>query len=81
MCTHLENIYEKLHVSSRTAAVTHAFPDRMVQDSSRAGERVGEEEAARRGAIMAEQRGCRLARYISSLCEKLKLRRRNSRWH
>jgi DNA-binding CsgD family transcriptional regulator len=25
--THLENIYEKLHVSSRTAAVTHAFPD------------------------------------------------------
>jgi len=28
--THLENIYEKLHVSSRTAAVTHAFPDRIV---------------------------------------------------
>jgi DNA-binding CsgD family transcriptional regulator len=26
--THLENIYEKLHVSSRTAAVTRAFPDR-----------------------------------------------------
>lgn len=26
--THLENIYERLHVSSRTAAVTHAFPDR-----------------------------------------------------
>jgi len=24
--THLENIYDKLHVSSRTAAVTHAFP-------------------------------------------------------
>jgi DNA-binding CsgD family transcriptional regulator len=24
--THLENIYEKLHVSSRTAAVTRAFP-------------------------------------------------------
>ena len=30
--THLENIYEKLGVSSRTAAVTRAFPDRMVQD-------------------------------------------------
>jgi DNA-binding CsgD family transcriptional regulator len=27
--THLENIYERLHVSSRTAAVTHAFPDRV----------------------------------------------------
>jgi DNA-binding CsgD family transcriptional regulator len=27
--THLENIYEKLHVSSRTAAVTRAFPDRV----------------------------------------------------
>jgi DNA-binding CsgD family transcriptional regulator len=27
--THLENIYEKLHVSSRTAAVTCAFPDRV----------------------------------------------------
>ena len=26
--THLENIYEKLNVSSRTAAVTRAFPDR-----------------------------------------------------
>jgi DNA-binding CsgD family transcriptional regulator len=26
--THLENIYEKLDVSSRTAAVTRAFPDR-----------------------------------------------------
>ena len=26
--THLENIYHKLHVSSRTAAVTRAFPDR-----------------------------------------------------
>jgi ATP/maltotriose-dependent transcriptional regulator MalT len=25
--THLENIYERLHVSSRTAAVTRAFPD------------------------------------------------------
>jgi DNA-binding NarL/FixJ family response regulator len=25
---HLENIYERLHVSSRTAAVTRAFPDR-----------------------------------------------------
>jgi DNA-binding NarL/FixJ family response regulator len=23
---HLENIYGRLHVSSRTAAVTHAFP-------------------------------------------------------
>jgi DNA-binding CsgD family transcriptional regulator len=30
--THLENIYEKLGVSSRTAAVTRAFPDRMAQD-------------------------------------------------
>jgi DNA-binding CsgD family transcriptional regulator len=27
--THLENIYEKLHVSNRTAAVTRAFPDRL----------------------------------------------------
>ena len=27
--THLENIYEKLGVSSRTAAVTRAFPDRV----------------------------------------------------
>ena len=26
--THLENIYDRLHVSSRTAAVTRAFPDR-----------------------------------------------------
>jgi DNA-binding CsgD family transcriptional regulator len=26
--THLENIYERLNVSSRTAAVTRAFPDR-----------------------------------------------------
>jgi DNA-binding CsgD family transcriptional regulator len=26
--THLEHIYQRLHVSSRTAAVTHAFPDR-----------------------------------------------------
>jgi DNA-binding NarL/FixJ family response regulator len=26
--THLENIYIRLHVSSRTAAVTRAFPDR-----------------------------------------------------
>jgi DNA-binding CsgD family transcriptional regulator len=26
--SHLENIYERLHVSSRTAAVTRAFPDR-----------------------------------------------------
>jgi DNA-binding CsgD family transcriptional regulator len=30
--THLENIYEKLGVSSRTAAVTRAFPDRTMQD-------------------------------------------------
>jgi DNA-binding CsgD family transcriptional regulator len=27
--THLENIYERLHVSSRIAAVTRAFPDRV----------------------------------------------------
>ena len=27
--THLENIYERLHVSSRTAAVIRAFPDRV----------------------------------------------------
>jgi len=27
--THLENIYERLNVSSRTAAVTRAFPDRV----------------------------------------------------
>ena len=27
--THLENIYEKLHVSSRAAAVTRAFPARV----------------------------------------------------
>ena len=26
---HLENIYGRLHVSSRTAAVTRAFPDRV----------------------------------------------------
>jgi DNA-binding NarL/FixJ family response regulator len=25
--THLTNIYERLHVSSRTAAVTRVFPD------------------------------------------------------
>jgi DNA-binding NarL/FixJ family response regulator len=30
MRTHLENIYEKLRVCSRTAAVTRAFPDRVV---------------------------------------------------
>ena len=29
MRTHLENIYDRLHVSSRTAAVTRAFPDRV----------------------------------------------------
>ena len=28
--THLENIYERLKVSSRTAAVTHAFAGRTV---------------------------------------------------
>jgi DNA-binding NarL/FixJ family response regulator len=27
--THLENIYERLQVSSRTAAVTRAFRDRV----------------------------------------------------
>jgi ATP/maltotriose-dependent transcriptional regulator MalT len=26
--THLKNIYERLQVSSRTAAVTRTFPDR-----------------------------------------------------
>ena len=30
--THLENIYQKLGVSSRTAAVTRALPDRIAQD-------------------------------------------------
>jgi len=29
--THLENVYERLDVSSRTAAVTRAFPDRVAQ--------------------------------------------------
>jgi DNA-binding CsgD family transcriptional regulator len=29
--THLENIYDKLNVSSRTAAVTRAFPDRTAK--------------------------------------------------
>ena len=29
MRTHLENIYERLNVSSRTAAVIRAFPDRV----------------------------------------------------
>jgi DNA-binding NarL/FixJ family response regulator len=28
---HLENIYERLAVSSRTAAVTRAFPDLVTQ--------------------------------------------------
>jgi DNA-binding CsgD family transcriptional regulator len=32
--THLENIYERLHVSSRTAAVTHAFPDRAASHAN-----------------------------------------------
>jgi DNA-binding CsgD family transcriptional regulator len=31
---HLENIYTRLQVSSRTAAVTHAFPDRAAPDRS-----------------------------------------------
>ena len=30
--THLENIYERLHVSSRTGAVTRAFPDQAATD-------------------------------------------------
>ena len=34
MRTHLENIYERLHVSSRTAAVTRAFPDRVALPGS-----------------------------------------------
>ena len=29
-CTHLENIYKRLDVPSRTAAVTRAFPDPVV---------------------------------------------------
>ena len=29
MRTHLENIYTRLHLSSRTAAVTRAFPGRV----------------------------------------------------
>ena len=29
MRTHLENIYGRLQVSSRIAAVTRAFPDRL----------------------------------------------------
>ena len=32
--THLENIYGKLNVSSRTAAVTRAFPDGIASDST-----------------------------------------------
>jgi DNA-binding CsgD family transcriptional regulator len=32
--THLENIYEKLNVSSRTAAVARAFPGRVAQDAA-----------------------------------------------
>ena len=36
--THLENIYERLHVSSRTAAVTRAFPDRVALAAHRPGE-------------------------------------------
>ena len=30
---HLENIYTRLNVSSRTAAVTRAFPDRIAKGS------------------------------------------------
>jgi DNA-binding CsgD family transcriptional regulator len=33
--THLENIYERLHVTSRTAAVTRAFPDRVASHANR----------------------------------------------
>ena len=32
--THLENIYGKLNVSSRTAAVTRAFPDGIASDNT-----------------------------------------------
>ena len=32
--THLENIYGRLHVSSRTAAVTRAFPDRVASHAN-----------------------------------------------
>jgi ATP/maltotriose-dependent transcriptional regulator MalT len=34
--THLENIYERLHVSSRTAAVTRAFPASQGYDPEKA---------------------------------------------
>jgi hypothetical protein len=34
--THLENIYDKLQVSSRTAAVTCAMSDRAAMDSAAA---------------------------------------------
>ena len=37
MRTHLENIYENLGVSSRTAAVTRAFPGRAAQGSGALG--------------------------------------------
>ena len=37
MRTHLENIYDKLHVSSRTAAVTRAFLDRTAQRLAQCG--------------------------------------------
>jgi len=47
--THLENIYERLNVSSRTAAVTRAFPDR-------AASRVPL-PAPRRATLVPEQAG------------------------
>ena len=34
MRTHLENLYGKLNVSSRTAAVTRAFPDGIASDNT-----------------------------------------------
>ena len=40
MRTHLENIYDKLHVSSRTAAVTRAFPTGPPSAYGSAGGRV-----------------------------------------
>jgi DNA-binding CsgD family transcriptional regulator len=47
--THLENIYERLNVSSRTAAVTRAFPDRAASHAN--------PPSPRRATFMPEQAG------------------------